>query len=590
MEYKHFTGGNKIDFIKSHESEIIELFKGCIPLNNSNKIDTTVYDNYIIKIIDNFAYKSDNTEWFFLLDNNVIQSMCFVANITFVYKMTDNFIPTSYVIYENQTLDNIELLDTVRISPVIYSLCKRKNTSGTGRKLLEFVFTKYKEYSNIYLIQESILFKDNYSEIYDINNCLFIDLAKYKESNNKLSSYYQSVGFKIIKNYFDVHKCSDNSYIFFNVFVKDLHTSNKYEEEYKVSKLISRLNPTSMKVDKSKIYGAIYGVIYGDAFGSRYEFMTKDAATIQVEKDKEESGSYMIKGGGFFNFSAGQVTDDSEMMFALLDAILDNESYDQDKVALNYIRWYNTNPIDKGKTITKALDTRKLATNANDMIQNSKEMNYSSLSNGTLMRIIPIGIYGVLVNDKELKEIINQECDLTHPNKLVKDMCFVYCLFVKYSILGYDKKDIFDKAYKLAEYPRTKIILKDAMEKPEPSYISIFSDEGNKETYVDTDDKYWQGYIGIALQNAIYEFMNMDGNLSIIDVAKRGGDTDTNCAITGGLVGAYHGLPVFDSNWYKTIKIASNSVKRYKLYPFLNPLSKMERSSDMLYNFINNNI
>lgn len=595
MSFKHFTEGINNDFITEHYDEIVELLKGCLPLNNNKSVDVNIYDKYVKKIINDFNKRTNNNTWFFMLQDNIIQCLCVVSTIAIGYMINSQTRPITYELYDDKSLDYVELASSNKLGPTIYSLCKREGVIGAGKALLDYVFSVVKENNDhVYLIQESILFKDNYSEIYNINNCSFLDLDKYKESNDKLSSYYKSIGFKLT-NYYDIHKCNNNNFIFFNIFVKDLST-NKLQEEYTTTRLLSRISSPKNILDRDKLYGAIYGVIYGDSFGSRYEFMTKEFATKQIEKDKNSDGSYSLKGGGYFNFSAGQVTDDSEMMFALLDAIVDNDGYDQDKVALNYIRWFKSMPIDKGKTISKALYTRTPALNALDMVKNSKEMNYSSLSNGSLMRIVPLGVFGLVLSKKELKKCVYDECDLTHPNKLIKDICFVYCLAIKYAIKGYDKKVIFDKIIKNAELPRTKILLKDSLDKPEPSYVQTFSEDGAKESYVDTDDQYYQGYIGIALQNTFYEFMHtketdkMKGVTAIVNVAKRGGDTDTNCAIMSGLLGAYYGTVCYDMNWFKTIKISSNTVKRYKEYPFLNPLSKMERSCDMLYTYINNNL
>lgn len=593
MSFQHFTEGVDNDFIKKHYDDIIDLLKGCIPLNNTpDKLD--MYDKYIKDIINNFDKRTDNNTWFFMMSNDKIQCLCVVSKVALGY--TVNKTLQTYKIYNNSDLGNTALINTVKISPVIYSLCKRVGSVGAGKALLEYVFSTIQhKYDKVYLVQESILFKDNYSEIYNINNCVFLDLDKYRESNNKLSSYYQSIGFKLT-NYYDIHRCVDNSFIFFNIFVKNLTNTNKLKDEYTSKKLLSRLTMPKQTISRDNVFGAIYGVIYGDAFGSRYEFMTSEDAIKQLEKDKLEDNDYKLKGGGYFNFEAGQITDDSEMMFALLDAIVDNEGYNQEKVALNYIRWFNTMPVDKGKTISRALYTRVPAKGAEDMVRNSKEVNYSSLSNGTLMRIIPLAIFGLVLSNKELKKRVNQECDLTHPNKLIKDICFVYCLAVKYAIKGYSKKNIFDKVLKHAEFPRTKILLKDSLEKPEPSYIQTFSEDGAKESYVDTDDQYYQGYIGIALQNAFYEFMHVNddeelkGVTAIVNIARRGGDTDTNCAIASGLLGAYHGLSIYSRGWYKTVELSSHSIRRYKKYPFLNPRMKMTVACDKLYTYISNHL
>jgi ADP-ribosyl-[dinitrogen reductase] hydrolase len=341
----------------------------------------------------------------------------------------------------------------------------------------------------------------------------------------------------------------------------------------------------------NKIKNTICGVVYGDAFGSRYEFKTAREAGEEIDNDFDKVNNvYPIKGGGFFHVEAGQVTDDSEMMFGLLESIVNNKEYVQTDVARNYIRWFDTKPVDVGNTIKRALCTRKRAINNIDMVENSYEMNHESLSNGTLMRIAPLGIWGLTMTDDELFNLVKLECELTHPNELVVDMCFIYCLAIKYSIKGINevdmtKKEIYDLVLDRAKYPRTKIILRDSLYVAEPSYII----DRQYEMYIDSDNKKFQGYIGIALQNTFYEFMHSDNPaISIVNVARRGGDTDTNCAITGGLMGAFYGINnnAFPNSWYETIKIASNSVKRYYDFPFLKPIDKMEQYSTKLYKII----
>ncbi|AYV82235.1 MAG: putative ADP-ribosyl glycohydrolase [Homavirus sp.] len=353
----------------------------------------------------------------------------------------------------------------------------------------------------------------------------------------------------------------------------------KYKRRYINEKLSKNINrPTNL--DKDKIFGTIHGAIYGDAFGARYEFLTKHEAETQLNSDKingsdnsDRIDSYPIKGDGPFHIDAGQVTDDSEMMFGLLESITDKGGYDQTDVAMRYIKWYETKPIDIGNTIKRAICTRKKASNYNDMVSNSIEMNKYSLSNGALMRISPLGVLGISMTDDRLKQIVNLECDLTHPNALVKDVCYIYCVAIKYAILGWPKDRIFTKALNYAEKPRTKIILKDSLNSPEPSYT--IDDVNRQEIYVDNDDKKYQGYIGIALQNAFYELMHSDNpTKSIVDVSSRGGDTDTNCAITGALLGAFYGTKLFNPQWYMAIRSSSLSTRRYVDFPFLNPLEK----------------
>lgn len=319
--------------------------------------------------------------------------------------------------------------------------------------------------------------------------------------------------------------------------------------------------------DIRRIRGSLYGLAIGDALGARYEFLYASGAKKKISDDMIDD--YVpILGEGPFNIEKGQVTDDTEMMISLLDAICKNNNYDQELVAKKYIRWFNTKPPDIGNTITRALFTRKKSKNASDMINNSKELNMTSLSNGLLMRICPLGILGAINKKTNLKKITSLEGDLTHPNPINKAGAYIYCLAIKMAIKGYDKKVIFDKIMVVAQdTPRLRIILSDAYVAPEPTYII---DDMKNEIYVNTDDIRYQGYLGVALQNTFYELLHGESyERSMIDIIKRGGDTDTNCAIAGGLLGAIYGIDNIDKRWLNSIKKAD--VKRYETYPFLSP-------------------
>jgi ADP-ribosyl-[dinitrogen reductase] hydrolase len=308
---------------------------------------------------------------------------------------------------------------------------------------------------------------------------------------------------------------------------------------------------------KDLIKGAIWGTIVGDALGSRYEFLEHYEATEQIKKDMDNNNKLKILGGGPFNLLAGQVSDDSEMTLCLLQALSFHKKYDQATSADNYIKWFNTSPPDIGLTIKRALKTRKISSNNNDMVENSNSLNSFSLSNGVLMRISPLGVYGIFIDDDDLKEYVNKECDLTHPNEIIKDASYIYCIAIKYLILNKERSEVFNLCYSLAMTPRLKIILETSKNRPEPVFLITEKDE----KFIHTDDKQFQGYFGIALQNAFYELMNGKSFYdSMIEIIKRGGDTDTNCAIAGGLLGAFYGYKNINPDWITTIKNTNRGI------------------------------
>lgn len=321
------------------------------------------------------------------------------------------------------------------------------------------------------------------------------------------------------------------------------------------------------KHNKDKILGSLYGSCVGDALGSRYEFLDSFKATELIEDDMSNKDHLSMLGGGPFNTKVGQISDDSEMMLSLLKSIFYKKTYNQEDVAQQYINWFKSGPIDIGKTIKKSLFTRSGSTSNKDMISNSKELNSTSLSNGVLMRVTPIGVLGLKIKDKPLRRVVNQECDLTHPNKIVKDAVYMYVLAIKYTLQGMSKKDVYDLLLRKTTEPRVKIIIKDSLEASGPSYMI---EKLDKDRYVWPDNRWYQGYFGIALQLALYELFNGSSfEASMISIIKKGGDVDTNCAIAGGLLGAHYGLSGINSDWVDSIKNSNND--RVKKYPYLSP-------------------
>ena len=51
---------------------------------------------------------------------------------------------------------------------------------------------------------------------------------------------------------------------------------------------------------------------------------------------------------------------------------------------------------------------------------------------------------------------------------------------------------------------------------------------------------------------------------SMINIIKRGGDTDTNACIAGALLGAYYGSKNIPERWKKQIKIRNPRTKYYE--------------------------
>ncbi|HYY60187.1 MAG TPA: ADP-ribosylglycohydrolase family protein [Burkholderiales bacterium] len=57
------------------------------------------------------------------------------------------------------------------------------------------------------------------------------------------------------------------------------------------------------------------------------------------------------------------------------------------------------------------------------------------------------------------------------------------------------------------------------------------------------------GWVLLALQNAFYCLQSLEFEQALVETVGRGGDTDTNAAIAGALLGACHGREAIPARW-----------------------------------------
>ncbi len=311
-------------------------------------------------------------------------------------------------------------------------------------------------------------------------------------------------------------------------------------------------------ISRERVYGCFFGQLVGDALGSRYEFGNSKDTIIKIYRDIDNN-FLEIKGGGPFKVGKGQVTDDSELFLGITRSILKNKKYSKQDVAKKYISWFRSNPPDIGVSTKKAF---MMANNYDDIVKNSKRYNINSLSNGCLMRISILGIYGNKISDRKLEKYIEEDCLMTNPNKITIDATTVFVFALREAIKTGNKNKIFQIALNKARTSTVKDLLESSKSRPYPVNI-----EGN----MFYPDSQYQGYFGFAFQNAFYHLLNgKNFYLSMIDTISMGGDTDTNGCIIGSLLGAYYGVQYIPEKWIGAIINSKVKHNRLEKYPDVN--------------------
>lgn len=275
------------------------------------------------------------------------------------------------------------------------------------------------------------------------------------------------------------------------------------------------------KIIDNKLCGMMSGVILGDVLGSPHEFVYNSLDyTGKIEYEIEHRSRFL----GIRNGVLGQFTDDTDMTISMIKAIWKNNGiYDREMVLKEYLNFANgcsflgrnTRYLFKGIKTIKSYEKR-----FNDMKEPEK-----NCGNGCLMRAC-----GLMLCEN-FEDALEIDYALTNPNEICKDACTIYLKVMK-KIIEEDLGSQRDKD-KLKEY--LKELSEDTCDEVK-KYIK-WALEGRK-----IDAKKDKGYVLKGLYFAfasLFHFNNFEDGMKY--VIEEGGDTDTNGAIAGGIMGCFYG-------------------------------------------------
>lgn len=290
----------------------------------------------------------------------------------------------------------------------------------------------------------------------------------------------------------------------------------------------------------SRAQGCMVGQLAGDNLGSLVEFQTApDIARRYPDGPRE------LEDGGHWDLLAGQPTDDSEMALMLARSIIKGNRYTPGAAAEAYAWWFGTKPFDTGYTtrnaLSPALAALRSGRNALEAATEAAAHTLESQANGAMMRIAPLAIHGYAWDDDTLAHWARRDAAITHASPVCQDASAVFCVAVAAAIRGqWNRKRIYGHVVEWAcdrnVHQRVLHALQEAQNGPPEDFQTC------------------SGWVLIALQNAFYEFLHApDPVEGIVRTVCRGGDTDTNAAIAGALLGAAFGVESFPWQWLDRI-------------------------------------
>ena len=300
--------------------------------------------------------------------------------------------------------------------------------------------------------------------------------------------------------------------------------------------------------DNEIIKGTLFGFFVGDALGVPIEFVGRN----ELQKNKVTT---MLE-YGTHNQPIGTWSDDSSMVIATIDSLINNNGINYNDIMNNFLKWYregkytpNAEVFDIGNATSVALlkyknDNTNYMCGSNDIYSNG---------NGSLMRILPISLY-LHYNNNPMFDVINNISSMTHAHIYSIFSCIIYSILI----------DEYLKEFNMRKaYLNMQQIIKNLLENNDSQLLTDSNDlkqKFNRIIYNDIsilneEDIKSTGYVIDSLEACIWCTLNTNNyKEAVLKAINLGDDTDTIGALTGALAGLIYGYKSIPEEWINVLK------------------------------------
>lgn len=311
-----------------------------------------------------------------------------------------------------------------------------------------------------------------------------------------------------------------------------------------------------------RMRGALMGLAVGDALGTTHEFKQIIAPGFPALME----GHRDIVGGGPFKVKAGQVTDDTHMAICLATSLRTHKAFNPDDVVARYREWSKV-AFDIGNQTKEVLhhSLKNWPYDASKAVWLKSQKR--ACGNGSLMRTAPIGVF--FSKDKEGRAKASaDDSALTHYDPRCQLACVTLNSAIAHAIHRTDKLTVQQLISTAASEmgigaahfgKRDPEFVRDTQEAMEILRVDL-------QRAADPDPKLYgpelhlhqmQGFVRVAFRYAFWQLLHAPSfEAALIDVVNRGGDTDTNAAIAGALLGAWYGESAIPARWKSAVLTA----------------------------------
>jgi poly(ADP-ribose) glycohydrolase ARH3 len=317
---------------------------------------------------------------------------------------------------------------------------------------------------------------------------------------------------------------------------------------------------------RDRFAGALMGTFAGDALGMPVENWSAEKIESTFGRlDHFRTAALWLRGyaavyGSLYDpvrtfgrapLARGTYTDDTQMMIAVAESLIDRNGFDGADMARRFVESFDPRR-GYGPGTIKALKALRGGTPW-ESVGKALFNGTGSFGNGAAMRTAPLAL---LHHDDldALRRDTTRAASITHAHALGIEGAVIQATAIQIALgLGVDQKDIEpiafldalrERAAPLGDVFAAKLDSVQLLLESEPPVREIVARLGNNTSA--------QGSVPAAL----YAFLRKCGDFkeAVVYAVSLGGDTDTIGAMAGAVAGAYHGAGAIPRDWLEAME------------------------------------
>ncbi|WP_419873243.1 ADP-ribosylglycohydrolase family protein [Candidatus Pristimantibacillus sp. PTI5] len=291
-----------------------------------------------------------------------------------------------------------------------------------------------------------------------------------------------------------------------------------------------------------KLRDGILGLCVGDALGVPVEFLSRQALQKKPLTD--------MVGYGTHSQPAGTWSDDSSLVFCLMESAAAFPQIDLYDLAERFVKWLehgywtpHGETFDVGIATAAAIGRYKQMCIRPDLAGGTQ---LQDNGNGSLMRILPLAYVLKEETPEDRLAVVSKVSAITHAHQISIMACAIYLELAIHLIDGLDPETSMRNMRETAA---------ELFMEGHPAHKKCFERvlEGDL-SLLKQEEVQSSGYVVHTLEASIWSLLTTGSFAeAVLRSVNLGEDTDTTGAVTGGLAGIYYGLDAIPENWLQQL-------------------------------------